>query len=195
MMNIIFLIDTSGSMKGEKIESVKDSIDNILSMLEETERENIMMAIQFFSRDIKWPYDDTLIKIEDYNGINPNCSGMTSMGAAFISLAEFLKKIEDGDTNILLITDGAPTDDYEEGLYKLYQEENYREAEKFALAIGDEVDINVIKEFTGSSDNIYKIHNLDLLTEKMVNKVFLGQNINKQPISHTTDSQSDDIWN
>ena len=189
------MIDTSGSMKGEKIESVKDSIDNILSMLEETGNDDIKLAIQFFSRDIKWPYDDTLIKIEDYNGINPNCSGMTSMGAAFISLAEFLNKIEEGDTNILLITDGAPTDDYEEGLYKLYQVEKFREAEKFALPIGDDVDINVIKEFTGSPDNIYKIHNLDLLTEKMVNKVFSGQNINKQTISDTTDNQSDDIWN
>ena len=194
-MNIIFMIDTSGSMKGEKIESVKDSIDNILSMLEETGNDDIKIAIQFFSRDIKWPYDDTLIKIEDYNGINPNCSGMTSMGAAFISLAEFLNKIEEGDTYILLITDGAPTDDYEEGLYKLYQVEKFREAEKFALPIGDDVDINVVKEFTGCPDNICKIHNLDLLTEKMVNKVFSEQNINKQPISDTTDTQSDDIWN
>ena len=94
-----------------------------------------------------------------------------------------------------MITDGAPTDDYEEGLYKLYQVEKFREAEKFALPIGDDVDINVIKEFTGNPDNIYKIHNLDLLTEKMVNKVFSGKNINKLPISDTTDSQSDDIWN
>ena len=194
-MNIIFMIDTSGSMKGEKIESVKDSIDNILSMLEETGNDDIKLAIQFFSRDIKWQYDDTLIKIEDYNGINPNCSGMTSMGAAFISLAEFLNKIEEGDTNLLLITDGAPTDDYEEGLYKLYQVEKFRVAKKFALPIGDDVDINVIKEFTGCPDNIYKIHNLDLLTEKMVNKFFSRKNINKQPISDTTDNQSDDIWN
>ena len=194
-MNIIFMIDTSGSMKGEKIESVKDSIDNILSMLEETGSDDIKLAIQFFSRDIKWPYDDKLIKIEDYNGINPNCSGMTSMGAAFISLTEFLNKIEEGDTYILLITDGAPTDDYEEGLYKLYQLEKFREAEKFALPIGDDVDINVIKEFTGSADNIYRVHNLDLLTEKWVNKVFSDKNINNLPTSDTTDSQSDDIWN
>ena len=189
------MIDTSGSMKGEKIESVKDSISNILPMLEESGNDDIKLAIQFFSRDIKWPYDDKLIKIEDYNGINPNCSGMTSMGAAFISLTEFLNKIEEGDTYILLITDGAPTDDYEEGLYKLYQLEKFREAEKFALPIGDDVDINVIKEFTGSADNIYRAHNLDLLTEKWVNKVFSDKNINNLPTSDTTDSQSDDIWN
>ena len=194
-MNIIFMIDTSGSMKGEKIESVKDSISNILPMLEESGNDDIKLAIQFFSRDIKWPYDDKLIKIEDYNGINPNCSGMTSMGAAFISLTEFLNKIEEGDTYILLITDGAPTDDYEEGLYKLYQLEKFLEAEKFALSIGDDVDINVIKEFTGSADNIYRVHNLDLLTEKWVNKVFSDKNINNLPTSDTTDSQSDDIWN
>ena len=194
-MNIIFMIDTSGSMKGEKIESVKDSISNILPMLEDSGNDDIKLAIQFFSRDIKWPYDDKLIKIEDYNGINPNCSGMTSMGAAFISLTEFLNKIEEGDTYILLITDGAPTDDYEEGLYKLYQLEKFREAEKFALPIGDDVDINVIKEFTGSADNIYRVHNLDLLTEKWVNKVFSDKNINNLPTSDTTDSQSDDIWN
>lgn len=192
-MNIIFIIDISGSMKGLKIEALKDSIDNIVLSLKETNNQNCKIAVETFSRDVNWLYPN-FIPIEEFMGINPICSGMTSMGAAFRSLFEFLKQNQEStDNKIILFTDGAPTDDYEEGIDLLYDLESFKISERFAVQIGEDVDLNVLNQFTESSDNIFQIQNIDVLIEKLINSCGIDNITNTNPILDT-DSSDQNNW-
>ena len=61
-MTLFFLIDTSGSMEGNKIGAVNDAVANVLPMLDEISVENpdaeIKVAALEFSSGVNWLYSE-----------------------------------------------------------------------------------------------------------------------------------------
>jgi len=61
-MTLFFLIDTSGSMEGNKIGAVNDAVANVLPMLDEISAENpdaeIKVAALEFSSGVNWLYSE-----------------------------------------------------------------------------------------------------------------------------------------
>ena len=61
-MTLFFLIDTSGSMMGNKIGAVNDAVVNVLPMLDEISQSNpdaeIKVAALEFSNGTNWLYDE-----------------------------------------------------------------------------------------------------------------------------------------
>lgn len=68
---------------------------------------------------------------------------------------------------IILLSDGGPTDNFEGGLKVLQGNSWYKSAIKIAIAIGDDADKDVLKQFTGSSEAVITVHNIDAL-KKMI---------------------------
>ena len=68
---------------------------------------------------------------------------------------------------IILLSDGGPTDNFEGGLKVLQGNSWYKSAIKVAVAIGDDADKEVLKQFTGSSEAVITVHNIDAL-KKMI---------------------------
>ena len=66
---------------------------------------------------------------------------------------------------IILLSDGGPTDNYEAGLAKLQANNWFKSAIKIAIAIGDDADKEVLKKFTGNSEAVITVHNIDALKQ------------------------------
>ena len=83
VMTLIFLVDTSGSMEGEKMGQVNDTIENILPEIGEISSTNadaeIKIAVLEFSSGIEWMYPEP-ISAEDFTWQNLEAGGLTSMG-------------------------------------------------------------------------------------------------------------------
>ena len=161
-MTLFFLIDTSGSMEGNKIGAVNDAVVNVLPMLNDISETNpdaeIKVAALEFSNGVNWLYDEPKLA-KDFIWQDVAASGLTSLGAACSELASKLSRsggfMQSASGSfapaIILLSDGGPTDDYNTGLAKLKANNWFKSAIKIAIAIGDDADKDVLKDFTGSS--------------------------------------------
>ena len=68
---------------------------------------------------------------------------------------------------IILLSDGEPTDDFDSGLSKLEENKWFKHAIKIAIAIGDDADKEKLAQFTGTSEAVFTVHNIDAL-KKMI---------------------------
>lgn len=174
-MTLFFLIDTSGSMEGNKIGAVNDAVENVLPMLDEISQTNpdaeIKVAALEFSNDCRWLYDEPKLGSE-FIWQDVSASGLTSLGAACVELNNKLSRSGFMQATsgsyapaIILLSDGGPTDDFPGGLSKLRSNNWFKAAIKIAIAIGDDADKDVLKEFTGSSEAVFTVHNIDALKQ------------------------------
>lgn len=175
-MTLFFLIDTSGSMEGNKIGAVNDAVVNVLPMLNDISETNpdaeIKVAALEFSNGVNWLYDEPKLA-KDFIWQDVAASGLTSLGAACSELASKLSRtggfMQSASGSfapaIILLSDGGPTDDYNSGLAKLKANNWFKSAIKIAIAIGDDADKDVLKDFTGSSEAVITVHNIDALKQ------------------------------
>ena len=174
-MTLFFLIDTSGSMEGSKIGAVNDAVANVLPMLDEISGENpdaeIKVAALDFSSDVKWIYSEPKLANE-FIWQDVHANGLTSLGAACAELNSKLSRsgfmqAASGSfaPAIILLSDGCPTDDFDNGLAKLQSNNWFKAAIKIAIAIGDDADKDVLKQFVGNSEAVFTVHNIDALKQ------------------------------
>lgn len=159
---IFFMIDTSGSMKGTKIGELNTIMEELIPEIRrvgEADTE-VKVAVLTFSTDVKWMYPEP-IPIEEFEWVRLNASGVTSMGAAFKELSSRMSRNSFLNSPslsfapvIFLMTDGYPSDDYEEGLKALSVNSWYKFGLKAALGIGNEANDDMLAEFTGSADTV-----------------------------------------
>lgn len=174
-MTLFFVIDTSGSMYGNKIGAVNDAVVNVLPMLEEISVSNpdaeIKVAALEFSTTTHWLYDEPKL-ISDFYWQDVEADGMTSLGAACIELNSKLSRsgfMQSASGSfapaIILLSDGAPTDDFESGLARLKANNWFKAAIKIAIAIGEDASKSVLKDFTGSLESVFTVHNIEALKQ------------------------------
>ena len=173
-MILFFLVDKSGSMLGSKIGSVNDAIDNVLPMIHEISVNNadaeINVSALEFSDGTRWLYNEPK-PANEFVWQQVTANGMTSLGEACIELNNKLSRKTGFMTSpsgyfapaIILLSDGEPTDNYEAGIALLKQNNWFKNAIKIAIAIGDDADKDVLKEFTGSSEAVITVHNIEAL--------------------------------
>ena len=175
-MTLFFLIDTSGSMEGNKIGAVNDAVVNVLPMLNDISETNpdaeIKVAALEFSSGVNWLYDEPKLA-KDFIWQDVTAGGLTSLGGACAELASKLSRnggfMQSASGSfapaIILLSDGGPTDNYEVGLAKLQSNNWFKSAIKIAIAIGDDADKDVLKQFTGNSEAVITVHNIDALKQ------------------------------
>lgn len=174
-MTLFFLIDTSGSMQGNKIGAVNDAVVNVLPMLDEISVSNpdaeIKVAALEFSNGTRWLYDEPKLA-SDFVWQDVQASGLTSLGAACIELNNKLSRsgfMQSASGSfapaIILLSDGGPTDDFESGLAKVKANNWFKAAIKIAIAIGDDADKDVLTQFTGTNEAVFTVHNIDALKQ------------------------------
>ncbi len=174
-MTLFFLIDTSGSMAGNKIGAVNDAITNVLPMIKSISDENpdaeIKVAALEFSNGTNWLYDEPK-SASDFIWQDVQACGLTSLGAACLELnsklsrSGFMKAASGSYAPVvILLSDGAPTDDYQSGLGKLKNNNWFKAAIKISIAIGEDADKNVLEAFTGTNEAIFTVHNIEALKQ------------------------------
>jgi uncharacterized protein YegL len=174
-MTLFFVIDTSGSMIGNKIGAVNDAIVNVLPMLDEISASNpdaeIRVAALEFSTGTNWLYSEPKLA-SDFIWQDVRAEGLTSLGAACVELNTKLSRngfMQSASGSfapaIILLSDGAPTDDFDKGIEALNNNNWFKAAIKIAIAIGDDADKDVLKRFTGTPEAVFTVHNIDALKQ------------------------------
>lgn len=174
-MTLFFVIDTSGSMEGNKIGAVNDAVVNVLPMLDEISQTNpdaeIKVVALEFSSGTNWLYTEPKLASE-FVWQDVKAGGLTSLGAACAELSNKLSRsgymqAASGSfaPAIILLSDGGPTDDYYGGLAKLKANNWFKAAIKVAIAIGDDADKDVLKDFTGTNEAVFTVHNIEALKQ------------------------------
>lgn len=179
VLTVFFIIDTSGSMTGSKISSLNVAIRDTLPMLEQISSDNtdteIKIAALQFASGCDWMYPHPL-SVKDFEWNDLDATGLTSLGAAY---QELLKKLSQSsgfmqEANascapvMILFSDGVPTDDAKHSLERLKENNWYKAAIKIAVAIGDDANKNVLKEFVNNNNEaVLTVHNVNDL-KKMI---------------------------
>lgn len=172
VMVLFFVVDTSGSMEGDKIASVNVAVREILPEISALSSGNpdaqIKISAMEFSSGIEWMYPQP-VDAENFQWRDLEAGGLTSLGEACTELCSKLstKAYMTQATGsfapvIILLSDGEPTDDYKRGLEKLKGNNWFKAAIKIAVAI-DCQNQNVLAEFTGNSEAVLTVHNKDQL--------------------------------
>ena len=134
-MVLFFVVDTSGSMYGDKIGSVNDAIRETVPDLRDLSDNNpdaaIKVAVLQFDTDAKTQF-------------------LQEAAGSFAPV-------------IILLSDGEPTDEYKIGLENIKKNNWFKHAIKIAIAIGNDADKNVLTEFTGNSEAVIEVHNRSAL--------------------------------
>lgn len=178
-LTVFFLIDTSGSMAGGKISSLNVAIRDTLPMLEQISSENtdteIKIAALQFASGCDWMYPRPL-PVEDFEWNDLEATGLTSLGAAYQELQKKLSQtsgfVQEANAScapvMILFSDGVPTDDAKHGLDHLKENNWYKAAIKIAVAIGDDTNKDVLKEFANNNgEAVLTVHNINDL-KKMI---------------------------
>jgi len=177
-MVLFFVIDTSGSMAGSKIGAVNVAIEEVIPAIKEVSDENadaqIKIAALEFSSGIRWITANGPVEAEQFRWNYLDAAGVTDFGAACKTLNEKLstKAFMQEATGsfapvIFLLSDGEPTDDWSRELDALKQNNWFKTAVKVAIAIGDDANKEVLKEFTGTMEAVLETHNAAML-KKMI---------------------------
>jgi uncharacterized protein YegL len=169
-MTLFFLVDTSASMDGAKIGTVNAAIEEVIPMLRELSEENadaqIKIAALEFSSGAKWLTPSGPVEPSQFHWTPIHANGLTAMGAAFdelnakLSTKAFMKEASGSYAPaIFLLSDGAPTDDWERALDALKHNNWFKAGVKAACAISSDpseldADFDVLTEFTGSREAV-----------------------------------------
>ena len=177
-MVLFFVIDTSGSMDGSKIGTVNSAIEEVIPAIKEVSDENadalIKIAALEFSSGARWITANGPVEADEFRWNYLDAAGVTDFGAACKTLNEKLstKAFMQEATGsfapaIFLLSDGEPTDDWQRYLKALWQNNWFKATVKVAIAIGDDANKEMLKEFTGTMEAVLESHNAATL-KKMI---------------------------
>ena len=177
-LNVLFVIDNSGSMEGEKIGAVNNAIRDVMSIMPEIQEDTsdavIKVSALTFSDDAKWVYSQPKT-VGEFKWTDVSPEGATNLSAAYDQLAKWLTKKENGGQMpdiggvapiIILMTDGMPTSyDWQDHLNLLKKKGWFRVALKYALAIGIDTQeaMDVLSKFTGNPETVLKVYTAEAL--------------------------------
>ena len=174
-MVLFFIVDTSGSMEGTKIGAVNTAIREVLPELKGIGGSDVDLKIAClkFSSGCQWMHTSP-VPVENFQWNNLSADGVTDFGAACKELSDKMSKDKylsapsaSVAPAIFLMSDGEPTDDYKNGLAELQKNNWYKYAIKVAVAIGDDANTDVLKEFTGNIEAVITVHTPEAL-RKMI---------------------------
>jgi len=158
-LHFIFLCDCSGSMRANgKMQSLNQAIRQSLPEMLQVSRQNpeaqILVRVLSFADRAHWhvatptPVDQLLPLWSDLQA-----GGLTAMGGAMHELAAVLRTPPMEQRALppvlVLISDGAPTDNFDAGLRSLLAEPWAAKAVRLAIAIGHDADLEVLQQFIG----------------------------------------------
>jgi len=151
---VYLLLDTSGSMTGEPIESVKNGVKMLASALrtDPYALETAFLSIITFDSSAKQIVP--LTELSAFQVPQLNASGGTSLGDGLKKLAQCIdnevakttaESKGDWKPLVFLMTDGAPTDDWQKGLNEFKKR---KVGMVIACGAGPNVNINTLKQIS-----------------------------------------------
>lgn len=159
---VVLLLDISGSMSGEKINTLYDSVVEMVdSFVAAQVKETIIdVAVITFGRKVELHTPYTSVAELQKSGINRfYADGMTPMGIALQMAKDMIDDKNTTPSNIyrpavVLVSDGQPNDSWQKPLDNFIRDGRSAKCQRFAIAIGNDADRNVLERFTGEKANV-----------------------------------------
>lgn len=195
-LHFFWVVDCSGSMMGDKIATanfaIKDAIPGMCSAAEENPNAQLLIRTLRFETGAQW-ITSSPVPVDEFEWEPLQLGGLTSMGMAFDMLADQLEMPPMSEKAlppvIVLLSDGNPTDDYKTGLTRLLNLPWGHKAVKIAIAIGQDVDISILEEFTGNRELVLQANNADQLA-KMIKWASTVAKQVSSPVSRPTQTDA-----
>lgn len=155
--NVVFVIDRSGSMSGQKIEQAKKAVEFVLRNLNENDLYNIVAyddRVETFKPELQ-RYDKKSFE-ESYtyvNGIMPG--GGTNINGALVSAMEMLNDSK-RPNYVIFLTDGLPTAGItdEMSIAKNCADGNKVKARLFAFGVGNDVNARLLDRLSSANGGL-----------------------------------------
>lgn len=176
--DIVFVLDTSGSMGGKKIVQAKDTLKYCLNQLNRKDRFNIIS----FASSVD-PYKDSFVQATSGNVRNAikfvedfTATGGTNINEA---LLEALKMFKDSSRPqmIVFLTDGEPTVGITnmKDIIKNSQKANKHKARMFVFGVGHDVNTHLLDKLgeihRGVSDYVDPDENIEIKVSSFYRKI------------------------
>lgn len=157
MLRLIFVLDTSGSMFGDRICQINNAMQRIKSSLSPKKDSLLTIDILQFDTHARWKTLDELPL---------QSSGITNWGEALMALRAYGNNISQNcSCAIVFTTDGDSTDLYGDTLQLLQQEKWFYMAVKTGIAIGSDANAGVLASITGSQCAVVSAEDIQFLPE------------------------------
>jgi len=159
-LHFIWIADCSGSMSVDgKIQTLNQAIREAIPHMREVAKENpyaqVLVRAVKFSDGAQWHIAKPT-PVEEFEWIDLTAGGVTDMGKALQLVAEQLKIPPMPERALppvlVLVSDGQPTDNFEEGLKALLDLPWGKKAVRLAIGIGEDVDHEVLKRFINNPE-------------------------------------------
>jgi len=171
-LHIVWLLDCSGSMaEGGKIEALNNAIREVAPAMRKAAEGN--PEVQFYVRAIRFSsgaswHIEQPTKLTELRWVDLQADGETDLGQAFALLAEELENMPQNTRmlppQIVLISDGKPTDDWRGALQGLLSIPWGRRAVRQAIAIGQDADHETLRKFVDNPERpVLRVDNAEQL--------------------------------
>ena len=155
---VILLLDRSGSMCGEKISTLNSAVNEMIQSFKTAGQGEVEINLGVISFGSSVDYVIPLQPVSTITGFALHSDGMTPMGMA-LKMAKDL--IEDKEIipskgyrpAVVLVSDGAPNDDWEEPMQNFIGSGRSSKCERFAMAIGTSQEDPVLNKFLSGTEN------------------------------------------
>mgnify|MGYP000179828209 CR=1 FL=1 len=155
---VILLLDVSGSMSGAKIQNLNSAVRDMLQTFRDTENgeTEIHVSIITFGEEVRLHLPLASASATTWHDLN--ASGMTPLGTA-LKMAKAMiedKKVVPSRAyrpTVVLVSDGQPTDDWEQPLADFIKDGRSSKCDRMAMAIGADADEGVLGKFIEGTKN------------------------------------------
>lgn len=174
-LHFFWIADCSGSMAAQgKMEALNNAIQECIPATKEAAENNpfadMMVRAIAFSNGARWHIEDET-PVEDFVWRELNAGGVTDLGAAIRLLMSELQPEKMGRRALppvlVLLSDGAPTDDWKKELEAFNKTGWGRSGRtvRIAVAIGQDANKDVLAEFTGTEETVFEANNAQRLAD------------------------------
>lgn len=166
-VRVFLILDTSGSMKGEKIAALNaacvDAIDGLKKEAQDQVKGHIELSVLSFSTGAQWLGKAT--NVDQFQWVDLTAGGRTDMGHAFREVAKELDEAvmpKNAFAPVLvLVSDGGPTDDWKAGLKALNDMRWAKVAARAAITVGPATKEDMLNDFLDQfhDENLFTARN------------------------------------
>ncbi|MBR4753318.1 MAG: VWA domain-containing protein, partial [Thermoguttaceae bacterium] len=156
---IVFALDVSGSMTGQKIKQARESLEFVLKRLRKGDKFNIIL----FNGEVQ-SYSDKLVVVDEETRANAlayvaatRASGSTNIGEALIRSFASLDQADDSNPKYLFfLSDGEPVtgETNEMKLAQIAREKNKSKSRFFTFGVGYDVNSRLLDRFVSDGRGI-----------------------------------------
>lgn len=140
VLPVILMLDVSGSMFGEPIRTLNESVRQMIDTFKSSETVNaeIKVCVVTFGGEVK---KNPLMSVGEIEWKDLSANGCTPLGGAIKAVREIIEDKEQIPSmgyrpTIILVSDGVPTDDWQSEFGQFLESRRASKCQRLALGIG-----------------------------------------------------------